>query len=191
MIDKILIFICIAIAFFVIVFIYAIIAQIAKKRHMSISKGDQDRYIQKNGITVTRDLQYNGPLEKCRFIVDDVEKAVYVSSSQSDYQLVKIPYSQLINVHKKVTYTEDGSMGGAILGGLVAGGIGSYLGATRGRHYICSYIVELNLRNIAFPIFQMVLFENAKFDADSAEYREADQFASELKGIVNAIRCVW
>ena len=191
MIDKILIFICIAVAFFVIVFIYAIIAQIVKKRRMSILKGDQDKTIKKNGINVTRDLQYNGPFEKCRFIVDDVEKAVYVSSSQSDYQLVKIPYRQLINVHKKVTYTEDGSMGGAILGGLVAGGIGSYLGATRGRHYICSYIVELNLRNIAFPIFQMVLFENAKVDADSAEYREADQFASELKGIVNAIRCVW
>lgn len=191
MIDKILTFIYIAIAFVGIVFVYTIISRIVKGRHMSLSKREQDKSIKKNGINVTRDLQYDGPFETCRFIVDDVEKVVYVSSSQSDYQLVKIPYRQLINAHKKVTYTEDGSMGGAILGGLVAGGIGSYLGATRGRHYICSYIVELNLRNIAFPIFQMVLFENAKFDADSAEYKEADQFASELKGIINAIRCIW
>lgn len=191
MIDDIFTVIYILTAIIVVALIYGIVFSIHKSVKQNDAKKGQDRLILTNGINVTRDLQYNGPTEKCRFIVDDDNKVVYASSSQSEYRLVQIPYNEILNVNTHETYFEDGSVGGAIFGGMMAGGVGSYLGATRGRQYISSYEIVINRRNFQCPQFKMTLFSNARVDPNSNTYKEALEFSRELKAIVNVIRCSW
>lgn len=178
--DYVLIFL----GFFIVIYIVLLVKKEDGDRAISM---DHNRQIFDNKITRTRDLSYNAGLNRCRFIVDDKEKVIYVSSKESGNQLISIPYNEIMYASINENDMEDGSLGGAVIGGLVAGDIGAYLGATRGSSYVNSYRITIYRSSIQQPQITMTLLDNTKLRKDSPAYNDAVNFATEVCSIINII----
>lgn len=175
---------------FILFLLDALFYQIRRNRRQNKTVNLQDNNMQRDGITKTQDLIYYGPTCVCRFIADDNEKVVYVSSSFSNDQLVKIPYKEIVSVHPSIRMTNEGSYSGAIIGGILGGRYGSYKGATTGTIYVHDYKLILARRNVKEPEFVFPLIDDLRVQQSNRFYIDAVRFYNEVKTVVRAIRSI-
>ena len=173
---------------FILFLLNALFYQIRRNKRQNKTVQTQDDDMQRDGITKTQDLIYYGPSGVCRFIADDDEKVVYVSSSFSNDQLVKIPYKEIVSVHPSIRMTNEGSYSGAIIGGILGGRYGSYKGATTGTIYVRDYKLILARRNVKEPEFIFPLLDDSHMQQSNHFYIEAVQFDKDVRAVVRAIR---
>ena len=186
--TKFEIYMWIGVSLYILFLLYIIIYKIVRVKRQKKTVMIQDDETQKAGITKTQDLIYYGPTCVCRFIADDNEKVVYVSSSFSNDQLKKIPYKEIISVHPSIRMTNEGSYSGAIIGGILGGRYGSYKGATTGTIYVHDYILILSRRNVKEPEFIFPLIDNVKMKQSNFFYINAVRFYDEVKSVIRAIK---
>jgi len=169
-------------------FVCAIIAAIAGKVHGNNVIKEQDEYIRLHGIHCTRDLQYVGTFHRCRFIVDSEAKVIYAASEMSGDQLVPIPFSEINGLRVEVERFNDGSASGAVIGGLFAGNVGAYLGATRGNVYAGAFRAVISRQNYKHPQFVFTFFENARMTSQAEDHKKAVEFTNEMRELIKIIR---
>lgn len=177
--------ICVAIIIF---YIWLFSGQIQKhKEDNRVAKYQQD-FIEENNIICTKDLEYCAYGFRCRFIVDDLVKEIYLYSDHTNSTFVTIPYRDLLNISVYEDGMETGSIGGSIIGGIFAGDVGAYLGATRGKNYVTSYKAVIGIRNVAYPKFEFVFFDETKISVNDPAYKQAREFIRDMQVTINAIR---
>lgn len=170
------------------IFVIAIVVHICGKVNGSNAMKEQDAYIRQKGIHCTRDLKYVSVFNRCRFIVDDEAKSVYAASKMSNDKLVKIPFREITGLFVENETFNDGSVSGTIIGGLFAGNVGAYLGATRGNEYSGAFRAILTRQNYQDTRFVFTFFENARLTGSSPDYQNAVEFTNEMRELIKIIR---
>ena len=170
------------------IFVIAIIMRICGKINGNKAMKEQDIYIRQNGIHCTRDLKYVGAFNRCRFIVDDENQAIYAASQMSNDRFVRIPFREIMGLFVENETFNDGSAAGAVIGGLFAGNVGAYLGATRGNEYSGAFRAVISRQNYQDTRFVFTFFENARLTASSPDYQNAVEFTNEMRELIKVIR---
>lgn len=160
-----------------------------KEKEYKRIAAEQEDYIRQNGITVTRDLKYNGPTERCRVIVDDDAKVIYVSARASRNKLLPIPYDEVLNLNVSEKSFRSMNLGGAIIIGLASRRHHAYIGPADGTNYVTSYAAILGRKNMKHPTFEFRFFDHERMERSSVHYRNAASFVQELRSIINVIHC--
>lgn len=158
----------------------------------------------RQGVSQLEDFEatktVEGPLDQFKVMFDqNREKVAYVSKygtrvfSFEDIISVELQESGT-TVSKKST---SRTVGGAVLGGVLAGGAGAIIGGLSGssteRRNVSSIIVKVTLRDVNDPTVNIVCFENYKLPPYSDEpgmaffYEPAIQITDTLNVIIDLV----
>lgn len=177
-------------AAFVIFCTWLVYSQVQKFKGDNRASKYQEDYIRDNNITCTKDLSYCSYGYRCRFIADDLTRTVYMYSDRTSESFVAVPYHGIWGMNVFQDGMETGSIGRSIVGGMFAGDVGAYLGATRGTHYITSYKAVVGIKSVSNPKFEFVFFDGPRISQVSSTYNEARDFVNEMQATINAIRFI-
>ncbi len=117
-----------------------------------------------------------GPLGQYKVKIDENnEKVAYISKNGSRVfsydDIISVELQESGNTVSKKSTTR--TIGGAVLGGVLAGGAGAIIGGLSGssteRRKVSSIIVKVTLRDVADPTVNIVCFENYKLPPYSDE----------------------
>lgn len=151
-----------------------------------------------SNFTATKTIE--GPLGTYKVCVDEAnEKVAYISKegtkvfSFEDMISVELLESG-VTISKKSTAR---TLGGALVGGVLAGGagmvVGGLSGSSRERRKVSSIIVKVTLRDVSNPSLNIVCFENYKLPPYSDEegmylfYGPAQEIVDTLTVIIDKV----
>ncbi len=157
-----------------------IVAMILNHKNDTAFSNETDDYIKKNGITCTRDLVFMGAHDRCRFIADDVNKVIYISSQATGDNFTKIPYREIMGVSIRQQNVDTETIGAAIFA--------SNYGPIPRTTFVENYSVVISTRDIQRPQIILPLIQNARVRFESEEYNNAVHFAEEMQAIVRVIQ---
>lgn len=79
-----------------------------------------------------------------------------------------------------------GGVGRAIVGGVLAGGVGAVVGAVTAKKHIMSYKVIIYTTDVKNPQIALTLI-NSKMPTNSAIYKQASEFANKVNASIRAV----
>lgn len=146
----------------------------------------QNEYIKNQNICITTEYTYNNSKHHnpTRFVIDDVNKSIHVSSNST--HLIEIPYYEILGCEILTDSQVTGGVGRAVVGSMLAGDVGAIVGATTAKPYIMSYKVIIYCENITSPQFIFNLITE-KTKTSSFEYTWAVDFASKVNASIKVI----
>lgn len=147
-----------------------------------------DKYIDSLGIHPTTDITVTCNSIKTRqvhVIADESENKLYIITffEYEKYEAVSIPFSSIIGWKAEEIGQHDSAVGRAIIGGMVAGGVGALVGASTARQHslLNRFIIYTN--DLKFPQRILPLWSNDI----KAEKVAAQSAAQRLDALLNAI----
>ena len=141
-----------------------------------------------------------GPLGQYKVKIDENnEKVAYISKDGSRVfsfdDIISVELQESGNTVSKKSTTR--TIGGAVLGGVLAGGAGAIVGGLSGssteRRKVSSIIVKVTLRDVSSPTVNIVCFENYKLPPYSDEpgmafiYQPALEIVDTLNVIIDLV----
>lgn len=141
-----------------------------------------------------------GPLGQYKVKIDENnEKVAYISKDGSRVfsydDILSVELQESGNTVSKKSTTR--TIGGAVLGGVLAGGAGAIVGGLSGssteRRKVSSIIVKVTLRDVSNPTLNIVCFENYKLPPYSDEpgmayiYKPALEIVDTLNVIIDLV----
>ncbi len=143
--------------------------------------------LEKNNVTSTISYRYKGSssleVKYIMYIVDEPQKCVFVLQNE---ELTKIPFSEILDCKIYEDSDVSGGLGRAIVGGVLAGGVGAIVGATTAKKHISSYKISIIRGNISSPQTSLVLIDE-KVETESNHFKSALEFAQNVYASVCAI----
>lgn len=118
-----------------------------------------------------------------RFVVDEKHSRIVVCKGKSTIQ---IPFSEVIGCDTLIDSKPTGTIGRAIVGGMIAGDAGAIIGAATAQNAIMSFQIVIYRENITEPTLSINLI-NTKTRTDSVDYEAATRFASSVSSSIKAI----
>ena len=145
-----------------------------------------DIWLFENNYHPNVDFSYNNMMHNvnARFMVDEQAKVVLLS------KMGKLPlvtsFDKIIGCEIKENNIVTGGIGRAVVGGILAGGAGSIVGATTAKKYVDLYDIIIYTNDIQTPQIIIDLI-NSKELTDSANYINAVNFADKVNATIKAI----
>lgn len=164
------------------------IVSIFRNKKIGTIEQTQDDYFIRNGITKSADYKWSSSLgtSHYRVVVDEAAEKIYISRG-IDTQFICIPYSEIMGFE---TITDDkitGSIKRAIVGGIIAGGVGAVVGAmTANEKKINNYKAILYRDNVQHPTYEFN-FINIETNKTDVDYILAEKFTYQISAIVKGI----
>ena len=138
--------------------------------------------------------KFEGNQKEFLLCIDETNKKVVYFDR---FKTTSIPFKDIIGVE----ILEDGTViskksasrtvGGAIVGGVLAGGVGSVVGGLSGsstqKTKISKIVVKVLLRNISNPSLEMVCHKNLPLDSNSFTYKSLRKNADNIKDVISVI----
>lgn len=143
-------------------------------------------YITSHNITVTRQLRYDlaTAMIANRIVVDDVKKNIYVFTYSTKNNPACIPYDKLLGYD---IFEDSQSVGGikrAVVGGVLAGGVGAVIGAATQKQKVTSMSFVLYQSGLENPQISLTLIPNKDY---TSSINDARQFSIEAGALIKAI----
>ena len=146
----------------------------------------QDNYIKRNEISSTTEYEYVNASKSViiRYIVDNENKNIILFNHNSTPEI--FPFAEIIGCEILTDSEITGGVGRAIVGGVLAGGVGAVVGSTTSKKHITTYQVVIYRENIANPqeIINLINTPTKTYDAD---YKNALIFATAVNSSIKAI----
>jgi len=147
-------------------------------------KEQQQEYIVKKCINISREYNYSNISNIVRFIVDESNKKVHISYNSSDFK--SFDFSEIIGCEILSDDQVTGGVKRAILGGVLAGEAGAIVGAVTAKKHILSYKIVFYINNISNPKYELQLI-NWKISTTDKDYTNAVSFAGNISATIKAI----
>ena len=172
----------VVIAFFV-AFVVFIIMSFQESKHR------RERHVE-----ILKDTEYNKSIFRedldVALYFDEVKKQLRVENLLGREPRRDIPYSRLLDCEVLVDNTTvmKGGLGRAVVGGVVAGGIGALVGAStkRSTDKTNSMKVRIITTDVNDALVEVPIITSA-ISRDSQTYRDADKFAQETFATITSI----
>ena len=147
---------------------------------------DQNAIIRKHNIHRDVDCSYRNSIGtiNVRYIVDDVNKKVLISNTSSNFSA--IPFSAIIGCEMLTDSEVTGGVGRAVVGGILAGGVGAIVGATTAKKKVKSYKVVIYTSSIKHSAYTINLIET-EMSTSNVDYQNAVKFAADINASIKAI----
>ena len=147
---------------------------------------NQDAILRKHNIHRDVDCSYRNSIStiNVRYIVDDVNKKVFISNTSSNFS--EIPFSAIIGCEILTDSEVTGGVGRAIAGGILAGGVGAIVGATTAKKKIKSYKVVIYTSSIKHSSYTIDLIDT-EMKTSHVDYQNAVKFAADINASIKAI----
>lgn len=156
-------------------------------------------YITENNVNITKKYDYQNSLYahdvnyrkgiSIRFIVDSPHRYIHIfqkpSGSESTAE-ISIPFDQIIGCEIMTDSKVTGGIGRAVVGGVLAGDVGAFVGAMTAPEKIMSYKIVIYKNNPANPMIEIPLIEG-KTSTKNSDYIEAVRFAENVNAVIRAI----
>lgn len=172
--------------------IWAKITKNDRKTTIEARQRDQNYDLNRANITRTADYSWNSGLNDhyYRVIVDDTAKELVIfegvlKKSEFEEYTKTIPYSEIIGFSILTDEQVSGGVGRAIVGGMLAGGVGAVVGAVTQKKQISSYKAIMYKNTISEPNY-MFTFTGPRKTTD-LDYVQAKDFAEKINSTVKAI----
>lgn len=146
-----------------------------------------DEEILQAGGHIAKEITYSNHPARYRVLADDSLCLLRVYSGARLSQKTEIPFSDLAGFEAYKNGRTTAGIGKAIVGGVIAGGVGALIGASRGgKQKITSYTAVLYLKNLESPTYEFN-FNVKDCDDSGITVKQADAFVHEMTGLVRAI----
>jgi len=172
----------------IVFFVFLILAIVAKEKQKenranhSITLHD---HLQKTGFTISNSFTWAN-LE----VVIDTEHKMFEILNSAFCTYKNIKFGELIECEtiENDSIVASGGVGRAIVGGVLAGGVGAIVGAsTRGSTSVVSHLaVKLTTNDINNPLFMVELI-NSQIECATEKYQQARKFADKLQATCTSI----
>lgn len=157
------------IIFIVIIVVIATVIAVTKENEeqKAVAEKVKENSTKLDGFSATKTIE--GPLGSYLVKIDENhEKIACISKDGSRVfsydDIISVELQESGNTVSKKSTTR--TIGGAVLGGILAAGAGAIVGGLSGlsteRRKVCSIIVKVTLRDVADPTVNIVCFENNK-----------------------------
>lgn len=192
------------------IIVFAVIILIAYLVHVNedvpaikSKKAEQEEYEQEylsaNNVSIsteydyqsnyyTDNINYNNSLS-IRFIVDSHHQFIHVLSKHKGTDYItetSMPFQQIIGCEIMTDSKVTGGIGRAVVGGVLAGDVGAFVGAMTAPEKIMSYKIVIYKNNPANPMIEIALIEG-KTSTKKSDYIEAVRFAENVNAVIRAI----
>jgi len=144
-----------------------------------------EKWLEYNGVTTDVDYSYETKEFLIRYVIDTNNKCIYLANKDK-YDFKCFRFSEIIGVEIKENDETTGSLGNAILGGIVAGGVGAIVGSNITNKRILSYDAIIYTKDIKNPRIVLNLIDEQVF-SNSIEYKNAIEFSSQIYASAKAI----
>lgn len=162
---------------------------IQEQQNLQNSRKDkQEQYIKMKGISVSKEYIYEyqeGLLSKeIRFIIDDVNKNIYLAETSDIFK--RISYNDIMGCEIITDGKVSGSIKRAVVGGVLAGGVGAIVGTMTAKEHIMSYKLVLYINDVIEPRKEIVLISTKK-SKKNIECINAMNFAENIVATIKVI----
>lgn len=185
-----------------IIFVLGIVGLVFYLTYRSVQKSSENRtnetlnktenFIRTNELNVSKKMEYRLYWTKELYktiILDEKNKKLAVIGVAGTKEDI-INFSDIINceIVQDNYIIKEGTVGRALVGGILAGGVGAIVGANTANNKaaVCSLGVRIILKDIVKSIVSIELIR-AETVCDTEEYRQAIQFAQELYSVIRSI----
>ena len=141
---------------------------------------------QDNNVTPTNSFSYVNNILNIfiNFVVDDVGRAIYVSTDTFHYHC--IPFSKIIGSETIINNQTANEVKRAIVGGVLAGETGAMVGAVTAKDKIRTFQIVIYTNDVSEPEFTITLI-NKIVTQNSDSYNRAVVFAQKVNATIKAI----
>lgn len=175
-------------------FILLIVLIIRSRNAIKKNKIKQDNYLSKEGVTYSKVLEWYPRFKEnlFRVIVDDKKGYIYVSKGIDPEHFDRIPYSEILDYQLVLNNKVESGLGGAIVGGILAGGAGAIIGnKIASKTYVYTLEAVIYRDNISKPryVFDFVKKANGgKAKITDPDMQAALAFAEDLNSIIKSVK---
>ena len=119
-----------------------------------------------------------------RFVVDDNAKQIhFINGKGGTYTF---DYKEIIGMKTLEDSAVTGSIGRAVIGGIIAGEAGAIVGAVTAKKKIQSFKIMIYTNKVSYPVDTITLI-NQETLTSSPVYQEAKRFSERVSGTIKAI----
>lgn len=158
------------------------IKEIKNKMHQEINNG---------GGVISKEFTYEDILgeNQYSFMVDNTNQNIYTCKLDlSGYKLDCFSYKEICGFEIFSDGEVTGGIGRAVLGGVLAGGVGAIVGAQTARKKIKSYMSILYLSNVDNPKYEMIFISSSEgVTLDNEYFKKAVEFNQNINATIKAI----
>ena len=206
------IFIYITVCFLIWAFINMSKSSKALQEQNKLEEERQEEMLLKSNIKKDVEHNFRGAIINVRYIVDISTKRICLISYRADkinaiHELRQskpdlslgeaketidkgrfelIDFDEINGVEIMEDSSVIGGIGRAIVGGVLAGGIGAIVGATTAKNHMANFELVIYTKNIANPQIVLPLIKT-KTKKDSLDYKSAYEFANKINASIKAI----
>lgn len=169
-----------------------------KSQKLEQAKREQE-YITENNVSITTEYDYRSAYYAnnvnyrkgvaVRFIVDSRHRYIHIFQKPAGSECtaeIRLPFNQLIGCEIMNDSKVTGGIGRAVVGGVLAGDVGAFVGAMTAPEKIMSYKIVIYKNNPANPMVEIPMIEEKKSTKDT-DYIEAVSFAENVNAVIRAI----
>lgn len=143
--------------------------------------------VKSQGGNVARSISYIQYPVRYRVVIDDGKKELHIFSGSDFEKRESVPFSDVLGFEAFKSGKSSVSIGKAIVGGVVAGGVGALIGAQSGaKEKLSSYTALLYRKDLSHPSYEFN-FKLSGMDQTSATVENADRFVADLSGVIRSI----
>lgn len=171
----------------IVLIIAMVIHQNKSDKSAEVVAKNLDVLVKNQGGHVAKEISYIQYPVRYRVIVDDRNKELRIFSG-TDFEREKtIAFSDVLGFEAFKNGTSSASIGKAIVGGVIAGGVGALIGAKAGaKEKISSYTAYLYMKTLSDPSFELNFCLNGANTSDP-RVQKADSFVADMTGVVRSI----
>ena len=146
----------------------------------------QNNFKKENNIRSELDYSFQNSAKdiRVRYLVDNENESIYVANTTE--VLSRIPFQEITGCEIMTDSEVTGGVGRAIVGGIVAGGVGAIIGATTAKAKIRSYKIIIYRNNLHNPSNELVLIKT-ETSTKGTDYKYATEFAAKVNASIKAI----
>ena len=158
--------------------------QRSNDKHFDIKRLQED-WLRENFVTIDVDHIFDKRDGIIRFIVD-VNNGLVFYAQEFEWEFAALEFEQISGVDIREGGVSNDRFGNAILGGIVAGGVGAVVGSNVANEKIESFEIVIHTKNIKDPLVRLVLIDAPVFK-DSDKFKRAAGFAYQVGASIRAI----
>jgi len=161
------------------------------QRYITVHDGNTNDFkvLSENDFSFDVDYTYEekrkGYVQEVRYLVD-ISKRLIFCPNGSKYGLEQVEFSHITDVEILQNGQTSGNIGNAIIGGVLAGGVGALAGSNISEDRIISLSVIIYTTDIVRPQIIIELITKPTFK-DFVEYNKAYDFAQKVNASIKAI----
>ena len=175
--------------FFPIAIIITIIKIHDNSKRIKRNKVRQNEWMEQKRIKVSADYSWSDSASEIsyRLIADDIAENVIIFDGVNCERVTKIPYSEIIGFEIRTDDQVSGGVGRAIVGGVLAGGVGAIVGASTGsKRKIASFKGVIYRNDMSNPNYAFDLIKS-ETDPSNVSYIQAREFAENVNSVIKVI----